>query len=137
MLASRISGMVKQLCWGVGYYQDPQPILRCIEDVLTNWPYSEPVQVLVTNHGPGGCHLHTKALVKIGSSVYPLILSECCEADVLAWTQNEITYLLASVIEETEQELSKLQFSGVEITDPLAALLLEMEQSDQYLDMRE
>jgi hypothetical protein len=138
MIVSRIRNQVKQLCWGVGHYREAAPILNCLEEVLTNWSFRANVQVLVTPWRENGCHLHTKALVKLGNSVYPLILSETCEANVLAYSQNDITYLLSAVIEETEQELFKLMSAGVEIIDPLAAMLLEMEQAtDTYQDIRE
>lgn len=141
MMASRISGLVKQQLWGHGRYRDPEPILRCMEDVLTNWPYSTDVQALVSRWHNTGCHLHTKVLVKMGEGVYPLVLSETCEPDVLAFTQNDITYLLAAVIEETEQELSRLRLAGVDLLDPLAALLLERgvlaENDENYQDTRE
>lgn len=137
MITNRIQGMVKQL-WGIGYYRDPEPILTCMEEILTNWPFTANVQVVVAKWRGNGCHLHTKALVKMGSRVYPLILSETSEDDMLAFTQNDITYLLAAVIEETEQELSRLVADGVEITDPLAVMLQEMERyNDTYQDIRE
>ena len=138
MFTSRIKHLVSQNCWGIGHYRDAEPIRKCLEDVLTNWPYTESVQVVVTPWAAQGCHLHTKVLAKIGSGVYPLILSETFEQDLLIMTQNDITHLLAAVIEETEEELSKLKSSGVEVTDPLAVMLQEMEQmNDNYLDTRE
>jgi hypothetical protein len=134
MLANRIRGMVEQYCWAVGHYRSTQPILDCIDQILSNWQYREHVQVFVTQWRLNGMHLHTKALVKIGSGVYPVILSETVELDVLSFTKNDITYLLVSVIEETEQELQKLTSSGVEVTDPLAVMLQEMEQMhDDFL----
>lgn len=91
------------------------------------------MQVLVTKWRSNGCHLHTKALVKIASGVYPVILSETVENDVLSFMKNDITYLLASVIEQTEQELQKLTSSRVEVTDPLTVLLQDMGQmNDLY-----
>lgn len=133
MLANRIRGMIEQSCWAVGHYRSPEPIIECIDQVLSNWPYREHVQVLVTKWRLNGCHLHTKALVKIGSGVYPVILSETVEMDILSLTKNDITYLLASVIEETEQELQKLTSSGVEVTDPLTVMLHQMGQmNDDY-----
>ena len=67
-------------------------------------------------------------LVRMGSGVYPVILSETVEHDILSFTKSDIIYLLASVIEETEQELQKLTRSGVVLTDPLTVMLQEMEQ---------
>jgi hypothetical protein len=128
MLAQQIRKEVAQMCWGVGHYRDPKPILDCMEHILSNWPYSAEVDVLVSKWEETGCHLQTKALVKIGSGVYALILSETCEPDVLTYKQNDITYLLASVIEETEQELARLRAEGVELIDPLSAMLHEVEQ---------
>ncbi|MCX7570519.1 hypothetical protein OS242_11150 [Tumebacillus sp. DT12] len=138
MITSRIKHLVSQGCWGLGYYRDAEPIRKCLDDVLTNWPYTEDVQVVVTPWAADGCHLHTKVLAKIGTAVYPLILSETFERNLLNMTQNDITHLLAAVIEETEEELSNLKSAGVEVTDPLAAMLQEMEQmNDNYHDTRE
>lgn len=133
MITNRIQGMVKQL-WGIGFYRDPEPILNCMEEILANWSFSADVQVVVAKWHGNGCHLHTKALVKIESKVYSIILSETSEDNMLAFTQNDITYLLSAVIEETEQELSKLMADGIEITDPLSVMLQEMEhyQNDIY-----
>jgi len=39
--------------------------------------------------------------------VYPVILSETVENGILSLTKNDITYLLAAVTEEAEQELQK------------------------------
>lgn len=138
MITNRIQGMVKQL-WGIGYYRNPEPIIRCMEEILTNWPFSADVQAVVTSWRGNGCHLYTKALVKIGNRVYPIILSETSEDDMLAFTQNDITYLLAAVIEETEQELSRLLAEGAEVTDPLTVMLQEMERYNDttYLETRE
>jgi len=136
LLAGRIKGIVKQQCWGAGRYRDAGPLLRCVEEVLTSHAYKADVQVFVTPWGDGGCHLHTKVLVKMGSRVYPLILSETCEPNLLAMTQNDITYLLVSVIEETEEEIMNLMSAGVELLDPLAVLLGE-HLNDNYLDIRE
>jgi hypothetical protein len=138
MVTSRIKHLVAQSCWALGHYRDAEPIRKCLEDVLTNWPYTASVQVVVTPWTADGCHLHTKVLAKIGSAVYPLILSETFERDLLILTKNDITHLLAAVIEETEEELSKLKAAGVEVTDPLAVMLQEMEQmNDTYQDTRE
>lgn len=128
MLAEKIRKEVVQMCWGVGHYREPEPILDCIEHILTEWHYSADVDVFVSKWEETGCHLYTKALVKFGSGVYSLILSETCEPDVLIYKQNDITYLLASVIEETEQELARLRSEGVELIDPLSHMLQEMEQ---------
>ncbi len=128
MLAEKIRKEVVQMCWGVGHYREPEPILDCIEHILTEWHYSADVDVFVSKWEKTGCHLYTKALVKFGSGVYSLILSETCEPDVLIYKQNDITYLLASVIEETEQELARLRSEGVELIDPLSHMLQEMEQ---------
>jgi hypothetical protein len=138
LLIPRIKEMVAQSCWGLGYYRDPEPILKCLQEVLENWHFAESVQVVVTPWRSNGCHLHTKVLAKVGSGVYPLILSETFEQDLLIMTQNDITHLLAAVIEETETELSRLMTAGVELTDPLSAMLQEMEQmNDTYQDTRE
>ncbi|MGZ4030740.1 MAG: hypothetical protein ACXVP5_00760 [Tumebacillaceae bacterium] len=137
MITNRIQGMVKQL-WGIGYYRDPEPILNCMEEILANWSYSADVDVVVTKWHGNGCHLYTKTLVKIGTKVYPIILSETSEDNVLAFTQNDITYLLAAVIEETEEELSRLIAEGAQITDPLTVMLQEMERyNDTYQEIRE
>ncbi|ARU59855.1 hypothetical protein CBW65_01385 [Tumebacillus avium] len=137
MLAQKIRKEVVQMCWGVGHYREPQPILDCMEHILTNWPYSADVDVFVSKWEETGVHLHTKALVKIGSGVYSLILSETCEPDVLIYKQNDITYLLASVIEETEEELARLRSEGVEVIDPLSHMLQEMEQFQAAQDQEQ
>lgn len=138
MLATRIRGLIKQQAWAIGHYRNVRPVLDCLEEILTGWSFSQDVQVWVSPSGDRGCHLQVKTLVKIGSGVYPLILSETNESDMLAMTMNDITYLLVSVIEETEEELTKLEQAGAEILDPLSALLLETGQShDTYLDIRE
>ncbi|PWK13738.1 hypothetical protein [Tumebacillus permanentifrigoris] len=134
MHTNRIAGLVRQKCWGVGHYRDPQPILDCMEQVLTELPYSTEVDVMVANWQGNGCHIHTKVLVKIGSEAYPVILSETCEPDVLAFTQNDIIYLLAAVVEETEEGLSKLMTAGAQITDSVAWLLHQMEPTEALHD---
>jgi hypothetical protein len=134
MHTNRIAGLVRQKCWGAGHYRNPQPILDCMEEVLTEWPFTAEMDVLVSSWQGNGCHIHTKVLVKIGSEVYPVILSETCEPDVLAFTQNDITYLLAAVVEETEEGLSKLMTAGAQITDSVAWLLQSMEATEALQD---
>ncbi|MBL0386094.1 hypothetical protein JJB07_05450 [Tumebacillus sp. ITR2] len=131
---NRIAGLVREKAWAIGYYRDPQPILDCMEHVLSQWDFQAEVDVLVTNWQGNGCHVHTKVLVKIGSEVYPVILSETCEPDVLAFTPNDVIYLLAAVVEETEEELSKLTTAGAQITDSVAWLLQQMEQTEALHD---